>query len=94
MRVQPDETLTVGDEFNLALYACKGVPAVMVKAIVARKDHDGSLGLRFDKVPGANAMRLEQMVAALPRLGDAHQAKPSVIVSQVLEHPGSEEDAE
>ncbi len=94
MRVQPDETLTVGDEFNLALYACKGIPAVIVKAIVARKDGDGSLGLRFDKVPGANATRLEQMVAALPRLVDAHQAKPSVVVSQVLKHLGSEEDAE
>jgi hypothetical protein len=94
MRVQPDETLTVGDEFKIALYARKGLPAVMVRAIVARRDHDGSLGLRFDDVTRANVARLEEMVAALPLLVDTHDAKPGVVVSQVLEYLGSEEEAE
>ena len=57
----------------------------MVKAIVVREDADGCLGLRFDKVTDVVATRLEQIVSALPPLVDARQAKPGVVVSQVVE---------
>ncbi len=93
MRVQSDATLAVGDELKLALYARMGLPSVMVKAIVARADPDGSFGLRFDKVTDAVAARLEQIVSALPPLVDARQAKPGVVVSQVLERLGSKDDS-
>ncbi len=94
MRVQSDATLAVGDELKNAINARVGLPSVMVKAIVARADRDGSFGLRFDQVTDANAARLEQLVAALPPLADTHQAKPGVVVSQVLDHLGSEDDSE
>ncbi len=94
MRVQADATLAVGDELKLAVYARMGLPTVMIRAIVAREDPDGSFGLRFDKVTDAVAARLEQLVAALPPLADTPQAKPGVIVSQVLDHLGSEDDSE
>ncbi len=92
-RVQPDATLAVGDELKLALYARMGLPSVMVKAIVARADPDGSFGLRFDKVTDVVAARLEQIVSALPPLVDARQAKPGVVVSQVLERLGLKDDS-
>ena len=65
----------------------------MVKAIVVREDADGCLGLRFDKVTDVVATRLEQIVSALPPLVDARQAKPGVVVSQVVERLGSKDDS-
>lgn len=93
MRVRPEPSLAVDDELKIALYARMGLPSVMVKAVVVRKEPDGHLGLRFASVSNTVATRLEQMIAALPPLVDSPRAKPGVIVSEILERLGPEDDS-
>ena len=38
MRVRPDSDLALGDELKLAIHSRPGLPAIMVKAVVARDD--------------------------------------------------------
>lgn len=91
MRVRHDSSLKLGDRLKLAVYARKGLPSVMLQALVAHEGDDGSFGLSFVDVPKKLAGNLEQLVDALPPLPASPGAKPSLVVSQVLEQTEAEE---
>jgi len=88
MRVRPDPDLALGDQLKLAIHSRPGLPAIMVKAVVARDDGADGVLLRFRDLPDSIAARLEQIIdglSAMP-LGERPGARPGTIVSEVLEH--------
>lgn len=88
MRVRPDPELALGDELKLAIHSRPGLPAIVVKAVVARDDGEDGVVLRFHDLPDSIAARLEQIMDALPALphGKRPSARPGVIVSEIIEH--------
>jgi hypothetical protein len=88
MRVGPSPDLAVGDELKLAVHSRPGLPAIMVKAVVARDDGEDGVLLRFRDVPGSIAARLEKIMEGLPVLtvGKRPTTRPGVVVSEILEH--------
>ncbi|MDJ0853075.1 MAG: PilZ domain-containing protein [Myxococcota bacterium] len=88
MRVRPDNELALGDELKLAIHGLPGLPAVMVKAVVARDDGDDGMLLRFSGVPASIAARLEKIIDALPTMpvGKRPSSRPGVLVSEIIEH--------
>ncbi len=88
MRVRPDPELALGDELKLAIHSRPGLPAIMVKAVVARDDGEDGVVLRFHELPDSIAARLEQIMDGLPslRLGKRPSARPGVVVSEIIEH--------
>jgi hypothetical protein len=88
MRVRPDPELALGDELKLAIHSRPGLPAIMVKAVVARDDGADGVLLRFRDLPDSIAARLEQIMDGLPAmpLGKRPSGHPGVVVSEVLEH--------
>ncbi len=88
MRVRPDNALALGDELKLAIHGLPGLPAVMVKAVVARDDGDDGMLLRFSDVPASIAARLEKISDALPTMpvGKRPSSRPGVLVSEIIEH--------
>lgn len=83
MRINPDMDLALGDELKLAVHSRPGLPAVMVRAVVARDDGDDGVLLRFKEVPASIATRLEQIMEGLPAL--SVPGRPGIVVSEVLD---------
>ncbi len=80
MRVAPDSSLCVGDEFKLAIYGRAGHKPMLVKAIVARDDGDAGCVLHFRDLSPRAAANLERIVESLPSLPG-----PNVVVSEIAE---------
>ena len=81
---------TYRSEFKLAMHACAGRPAVLLKAVVARDDGDEGLVLRFVDMTQPMEARLTQIVEALPPLLFDRRITPGVVVSEVLEQEPTE----
>ena len=88
MRVRPDAELALGDELKLAVHSRPGMPAIVLKAVVARDDGEDGVVLRFHDLPDSIAARLEQIMDGLPALplGKRPSARPGVVVSEIIEH--------
>jgi hypothetical protein len=86
MRVRNDSGLHVGDRLKLALYARKGLPSVMLQALVGHQGSDGSFGLSFENLSDDVAAQLAQIVNSLPTLRAGPKSRPGVVVSEILEH--------
>lgn len=84
MRVRPDAELALGDELKLAIHSRAGLPAIMVRAVVARDDGADGVLLRFQDLPDSIAARLEQIMDGLPALPLGR--RPGVVVSEVIDH--------
>jgi hypothetical protein len=89
MRIRPESGLALCDKLKIAVHARTGLPAVLLKAEVARDDGDDGLMLRFLEVPPTIAARLEQMVSELPNLPTGKRAgsraTPGVVVSEIMD---------
>jgi len=88
MRVEPNPDLKVGDSVRLAIYGEPRDDPFLVRATVARREQDESVGLKFENVPPGLAARLEGLVAKLPAVesleGEEVDSLGSVI-SQILQ---------
>jgi hypothetical protein len=90
MRVARDADLSVGDQFNLMIHGPGDRGSTLVKASVVRDDGEEGWVLRFVQLSLEARNTLEQMMAALPGLGDGDgeaAPHPNVVVSEVVE-PG------
>jgi hypothetical protein len=83
MRVEPDDSLALGDELRLALYGHTRLPPVLLNAVVARDDGDEGWMLQFRDVSDATAAELTQLIDSLPDI-DA-PVSPGLLVSEILE---------
>jgi hypothetical protein len=83
MRVEPDDSLALGDELRLALYGNSRLPPVLVEAVVAREDGDEGWMLQFRDIGEETAAQLTQLIDSLPDI-DA-PVSPGVLVSEILE---------
>ena len=83
MRVEPDDSLALGDELKLALYGHTRLPPVLLNAVVARDDGDEGWMLQFRDISDATAVELTQLIDSLPDI-DA-PVSPGVLVSEILE---------
>lgn len=94
MRVRPAADLALGDELKLAIHSRPGMPAVMLKAVVARDDGDDGWLLRFSDVPASIAARLEKIMDGLPTMpiGKRASSRPGILVSEVIEHDTHPQD--
>jgi hypothetical protein len=83
MRVEPDDSLALGDQLKLALYGNTRLPPVLVEAVVARDDGDEGWMLQFHDLSEETAFQLTQLVDSLPDIDGP--ASPGVLVSEILE---------
>lgn len=83
MRVEPDDSLALGDQLKLALHGNTRLPPVLVEAVVARDDGDEGWMLQFHDVSEETAAQLTQLVDSLPEIDGP--VSPSALVSEILE---------
>jgi hypothetical protein len=93
MRVEPNPSLEVGDDLQIALHVRARAEPLVVRAVVDRDDGERGLVLRFRDLPETASDYLRKMVSYLPILamrGDG--ASDGVIVTEILEHRERETD--
>jgi hypothetical protein len=94
MRIGKEPGILVGDDLKLALYGVGSEERVIVSARVVRDDGLAGLGVKFENVTSEAQERLAKLVDAIPILGrskNAEASRPSVVVSEVLEHEGHDD---
>jgi len=88
MRVAPNETLRVGAEIRLALYAREGEVPLVVRARVVRNDPEHGAALRFEELGVAVQEQLRKVTHDLPVLEtplDSDHPTEGIVVSRLLD---------
>ena len=86
MRVEPNESIDVGDALRIALHVRARQEPLVVEAVVDRDDGDEGMLLRFEELPEQEKTYLQKMVNFLPILAARGGDEGSgVIVSEILE---------
>ncbi|MBW2231071.1 MAG: PilZ domain-containing protein [Deltaproteobacteria bacterium] len=94
MRIGKEPGIMVGDDLKLALYGVGSEERVIVSASIVRDDGLAGLGVKFVDVSPDTHERLIKLIDAIPILGrskNGQKSRPSVVVSEVLEHQGPDD---
>ena len=84
MRVEPTQTLRLGQRFRIALHVSAGETPLVVHAEVARDDGLAGFVLRFNDLTAASERYLAKMIDSLPVLEARNSTAARVVVSEIL----------
>jgi hypothetical protein len=89
MRVDPNESLSLGDVLQIALHTTDRAEPLVIRARVQRDDGPGGLVLRFESADGPMGERIHALVDHLPLLSGGGEEDEGVVISEILEQRAS-----
>jgi hypothetical protein len=89
MRVDPNDSLAVGDVFQIALHTSGRAEPLVVRARVQRDDGDEGLVLCFESASDSLGERINKMVKCLPLLAGSGEEDEGVVISEIIERRAS-----